>query len=230
MSIFMTSDVIMPGSGKSPRKRLYGRRSLAGDRRCVVSMEFAILAVPFFAMMLGLMEMGYDLFTQAVLNTVLEESARQIQVGNFVGQVGQTSSDLVNNVVCPNLHGLLECQNLTVGVEPLPQQTTANGVPTGMQQDYFTARNLITYTAAAGTTNNGVTTGGQVCTGGAGQLMLLAGWYNGPTFVGQLIPLFGTVVNINGASKRVHVTYATAGFVDEYFSGGQSTCPPAQNQ
>lgn len=184
-------------------------------------MEFAILAVPFFAMMLGLMEMGYDLFTQAVLNTVVEESARQIQVGNVIGQANETSAELANAVVCPNLRGLLECQNLTVGVLPLPQTVNANGVPTGVQKDYYTARDLINYTAAAGTTNNGVTTGGQICTGTAGQLMLLAAWYNGPTFVGQLIPLFGSVVNINGASKRVHVTYATAGFVNEYFSGGQ---------
>jgi Flp pilus assembly protein TadG len=220
----------MLGSGKSRCKGLHYRRSLTGDRRCVVSMEFAILAVPFFAMMLGLMEMGYDLYTQAVLNTVVEASARQIQVGNVIGQVGETSAQLANAVVCPNLHGLLECQNLTVGVLPLPQVVNANGVPTGVQQDYYTARSVINYTAAAGTTTNGVTTGGQICTGGAGQLMLLAAWYNGPTFVGQLIPLFGSVVNINGAPKRVHVTYATAGFVDEYFSGGQSTCPTAPNQ
>ncbi len=214
-----------------PVRRRRGLGRLVRDRRCVVSMEFGILAVPFFAMMLGLMEMGYDLFTQAVLNTAVEQSARQIQVGNVVGQVGETSAQLANALVCPNLHGLLECQNLTVGVLPLPNVGNA---PTGPQEDYYKARDVINYTAAAGTTNNGVTTGGQICTGGSGQLMLLAAWYNGPTFVGQLIPLFGSVVNINGAPKRVHVTYATAGFVNEYFTSatnpGEPTCPPAGSQ
>jgi hypothetical protein len=206
------------------------RRGLVKDRRCSVPVEFAILAIPFFAMMLGLMEMGYDLFVQAALDTVVQEAAREIQVGKFVGYRGETSDALKNDIICPNLHGLLYCPNVTVGVEPLPE-ATVNGVPTGVQDDYYTARDLITYTAAAGTTSNGITTGGQVCTGGAGQLMLLAVWYNGPTFVGQLIPLFGSVVNIQGVPKRVHVTYSTAGFVDEYFAkNGEPTCPLAKKQ
>jgi Flp pilus assembly protein TadG len=183
-------------------------------------MEFAILAVPFFAMMLGLMEMGYDLFVQAALNTVVEEAAREIQVGKFVGYKGETSNELKALVICPNLHGLLSCPNVTIGVEPLPPG-----------EDYYQARDLITYTAAAGTTTNGTTSGGQICTGGAGQLMLLAAWYNGPTFLGRLIPIFGSVVNINGAPQRVHVTYATAGFVDEYFTkSGEPHCPNPAKQ
>jgi len=196
------------------------RRGLVRDRRCSVPVEFAILAIPFFAMMLGLMEMGYDLFVQAALDTVVQEAAREIQVGKFVGYRGETSDALKNDIICPNLHGLLYCPNVTVGVEPLPAG-----------DDYYTARDLITYTEAAGTTANGITTGGQVCTGGAGQMMLLAVWYNGPTFVGNLIPIFGSVVNVQGVSKRVHVTYATAGFVDEYFAkNGETTCPPVKKQ
>jgi Flp pilus assembly protein TadG len=198
----------------------YLRYGVAADRHASVPMEFAILAVPFFAMMLGLMEMGYDLFVQAALNTVVAEAAREIQVGKVVGYRGETSDELKNDVICPNLHGLLYCPNITVGVEP---------IPTG--QDFYTARDLITYTAAAGTTDNGTTTGGEVCTGAAGQLILLAAWYNGPTFVGRLIPIFGSVVKVQGVSRRVHVTYATAGFVDEYFArSGEPTCPPVKKQ
>ncbi len=221
MSIFMINRTFPSCSEKPERKPSRRYLGLIRDRRCVVSVEFAILAVPFFAMMLGLMEMGYDLYTQAVLDTVVAQAARQIQVGNVVGYAGETSAELAKLLICPNLHGWLVCQNITVGVEPLPTVSATSSV----QQDYYTARDVITYTAASGTT----ATGGQITTGCGGQMMLLAAWYNGPTFVGRLIPLFGTVVNINGASQRVHVTYATAGFVNEYFSGGQGTCSTAQN-
>lgn len=219
MSIFMTSKAIPLCSQNSGRTSSGQRLGLIHDRRCVVSVEFAILAIPFFAMMLGLMEMGYDLYTQAVLDTVVTQAARQIQVGNVVGFAGETSNELAAKLICPNLRGWLVCQNLTVGVLPLPTVTPTSTV----QQDYYTARDVISYSAAS------ATTGGQISTGTGGQMMLLAAWYNGPSFVGQLIPAFGTVVSINGALTRVHVTYASAGFVNEYFPSSHGNGGAGQN-
>ncbi len=179
-------------------------RSLLRDRRCVTSLELAICATAFMGMMLGLLEMGYDLFVQAALDTAVEAAARNIQV-ETVSQNGETSAQLAAASVCPNLRGLLNCSLLTVGVEP---------VPTG--QDYYNTQNLITYAAAQGTTTNGVTTGGQVNTGSSGQLMLLVAWYTGPTFVGTLIPGWNAIVPFYGTTKRAHVTMSSAGFVNEF--------------
>jgi Flp pilus assembly protein TadG len=174
---------------------------LLRDRRCATSLELSFVAAPFFAMMLGLMEMGYDLFVQAALDIAVERSARQVQIG-AVKSSGESSSALAAAAVCPNLYGLLNCNLLIVGVVPVPS-TSVNGVAT---EDYYQSQNLITYSAAS-------STNGDVSTGSAGQMMVLEAWYNGPTFVGTLIPGWNSLVN----GKRVHVTLSTAGFVNEYF-------------
>jgi hypothetical protein len=50
-------------------------------------------------------------------------------------------------------------------------------------------------------------------------MMVLKAWYDGPTFVGLLVPSFTKTWN----GTIVHETSATAGFVNEYFQGaGQS--------
>lgn len=202
---------------KQPRPNSAWRRGLARDKRGVTSLELAIIAPAFFGLMLGLMEMGYDLFVQTALNAAVEQAARTIQVGSVVGSKNETSAELAQAAVCPNLRGLLNCGLLTVAVQPLPANV-----------DYFSEDDPLSYGAAAGTTTNGTTTGGEICTGrgGSGRLMIMQAWYNGPTFVGLLIPGWNSTANVQGVPARVHVTSATAGFVEEEFGGGQSlsTC------
>jgi hypothetical protein len=49
--------------------------------------------------------------------------------------------------------------------------------------------------------------------------MVLKLWYDGPTFLGLLVPSFTKTWN----NQTVHETAAVAGFVNEYFTGsGQS--------
>jgi hypothetical protein len=50
-------------------------------------------------------------------------------------------------------------------------------------------------------------------------MMLLTAWYVGPTFLGALIPSFSTTYN----GSTVHISSASAGFINETFSGGQSS-------
>ena len=186
---------VRPVATRERRRRL----SLWKDRRCATATELAICAVPFFSMLLGLMDAGYDLYIQAELDTAVNNAARGVQVGTITGKSGMTSAQLAAQSVCPNLHGLLNCNLLVVGVIHVPT-------------DYYQDQNPITLTTAS-------SSGGSVCTGSGGQLMLLQAWYLGPTFVGRLIPAFSTVYN----GQRVHITSSSAGFVDEFFSGGQTS-------
>jgi len=202
-------------SGRGHRALSAPLLRVRSDERGVTTLELAIIAPAFFAFMLGLMVMGYDLFVQAALNNAVEQAARTIQGGSVTGTSGETSAQLAAAAVCPNLHGLLNCNLLTIAVEP---------VSTG--SDYYSNQNTLTYSAAAGTTSKGVTTGGEVNTGcgGSGQLMLMEAWYNGPSFIGTLIPGWNSNVSVQGTIRRAHVTTAMAGFVNEYFSGGQAGC------
>lgn len=201
MRLFRRSGLQDAVSARGPRAqgRARRRRGLWGDRRCTTSLELAIIATPFFAMLLGLMDAGYDLFVQAELDSAVNLAARGVQVGTITGRSGETSAQLAAAAVCPNLKRLLNCSLLTVGVIHVPT-------------DYYQDQNPLTFSSAS-------STGGSVCTGVGGQLMLLQAWYAGPTFVGRLIPAFSTAYN----NTRVHFTSSSAGFVNEYFSGGQST-------
>ena len=175
--------------------------------RCAVAVELGIISIPFFTMFLGVMEVAYDLYVQAAMDNAVEIAARSVQTGGTTGQSGETSQTFVNSI-CANLGGLLDCSLLTVGVAPIPANFDYYSLPV---QDQLTQAEA--------------SSGGGICTSTAGTPMVLKAWYDGPTFLGLLVPAFTTEWTAPGAqnSQLVHVTSATAGFVNEYFAGGQGS-------
>jgi hypothetical protein len=167
-----------------------------------VGLELGIIAVPFFTLFLGVMEASYDLYVQAELDNAVDLSARGVQVGASQGSAGEKSKAFIQTAVCNNLGGLLSCDPsvLIVGVAAIPQG-----------QDYYSApiQSLISINGANGGTN--------ICTGVGGQMMGIEAWYEGPTFIGLLVPSFTKTYG----GRLVHETTSTAGFVNEWFSGGQ---------
>jgi Flp pilus assembly protein TadG len=184
------------------------RQSRLRARRGAVALEFAILAVPLLILALGAMEIGYDYFVQARLDDALETAARSVQVGTDVGQPGHGQSlQFVRNDVCPALGGLLNCDNLYVSI---------TAVPTNPALDFYDYMNLdLNPTLATVMASQDV-----VCTGVAKQLMVAQAFYLGPSFLGSLIPTFSN--NVNGT--LTHISYATTGFINENFSGGENGC------
>ncbi len=167
-----------------------------------VGLELGVIAVPFFTLFLGVMEASYDLYVQAELDNAVDLSARGVQIGLSQGTAGEKSQAFIQTAVCNNLGGLLSCDPnvLIVGVAAVP-----------VNKDYYTApiSSLLSINGANGGTN--------ICTGTGGQMMAIQAWYEGPTFVGLLVPSFSKMYN----SNVVHETTSTAGFVNEYFPGGQ---------
>jgi Flp pilus assembly protein TadG len=174
-------------------------RSPMRDRRGAAVLEFAIVALPFVTLVLGVMEVGFDLFVQVTMDAVVNQAARSVQTGSVQGSAGESSAAFAAAAVCPALGGLLSCSQIVVGVAPVPSGS-----------NYYNNPGTMTLAGAAA---------GAVCTGVGGQMMLIQAWYLGPTIAGALIPSFST--RYNGA--LVHVTSASAGFVNEYFTGGQTT-------
>lgn len=164
-------------------------------RRGTVALELAAAAGPLLLLVLGVMEVGYDMFVQEALDDAVNTAARLVFTGQQTGAQGYAA--FVRNAVCPAVSQILECQYLYVNVAPV-----AAGY------DY--------YTMVPAVLNPGQNT---VCTGAPGQFMLLQAWYAGPTFLGALFPAFSG--NVGGS--LAHVTYTSAGFVNEQFTGGQ-TC------
>ena len=175
----------------------FGR--LIRARRAAAALEFAIVALPFLTLAFGAIEVGYDLFVQAVLDSVVEQAARGVQTGTQQGTTGESDSSFAAAAVCPAANGLLNCSQIVVAVQP---------VPSGY--NYYTNINPPTLSTAAAS--------GSVCTGIGGQLMVMQAWYLGPTFAGALIPAFSTTV----LGKVVHLTTSSVAFTNEYFTGGQT--------
>ena len=88
--------------------------------RCATSLEFASLAIPCFMMLLGVMEISYDLYVQAELDNLADTAARSVQVGAATGISNETSSTFTAASICPSVGGLLDCTLITVAVAPIP--------------------------------------------------------------------------------------------------------------
>jgi hypothetical protein len=189
---------IVAAEGIGNRVRL---GSLGWDRRGSAALEFAIVGTIFLTLVFGILEIGYDLFVQVALDAAVQSAALSVQTGTTQGTSGETSAQFTAASVCPALSGLLQCSLVTVGVEPIPSGYNIYNNPSPLSQ------------------SSASSSGGSICTGVGGQLMLIQAWYSGPSFVGGLIPSFS--VSLNGS--RVHLTMSSAGFVNEYFTGGQTT-------
>jgi hypothetical protein len=174
-----------------------------------VALEFAILAVPLLILVLGTMEIGYDYFVQARLDNAMQTAARAVQVGSLVGKNGPGQGlKWVHDNVCPDLGGLLNCNNLYVSVTLVP-----GGTPSPDFYDYLSQNQNPNLSAVMSAQNI-------VCTGVAGQPVLAQAFYLGPAFLGALVPGFANVIS----GHLTHVSYATAGFINENFTGGQGGC------
>jgi len=186
------------------------RTAFAANRRGTVALEFALLAIPFFVFVLGTMEVGYDFYVQAALTEAVHVAARSVQVGTSQGSAtGAAEVSWVTSAVCPALGGRLNCSQLYVSV---------SSIPSGSGQNYYTYLTAHPASLTAMTSSSD-----SVCTGGATQMMLLRAYYLSPTFLGMLVPSWSQVSPTSGGS-RVHVSYAATGFVNEYFSGGETGC------
>jgi Flp pilus assembly protein TadG len=192
-----------------PNSRRKARSRARTARRGTTALEFAIVVTPLLVLVLGAMEIGYDFFVDMSLDNAVHTAARSVQIGTSVRQSNQTIAQFMQASVCPNLGSLLDCANLYVSVV---------SVPSGSGQNYRTylAAHPLSLTSITSATN-------VICTGVAGQMMLLQAYYLSPTFLGLLVPGFSVWSPVN-PGQRVHATYAAAGFINEYFSGGETGC------
>ena len=110
------------------------------DARGTAALEFAVIAMPLFIMIAGMIETGVLAFTSAVTEAATREAARQVRTGNV-----QTAADALarfRTEFCQNLPSTFSCGSFYFDVRTfsefasisLPPVTfDANGVPQGLQ-------------------------------------------------------------------------------------------------
>jgi Flp pilus assembly protein TadG len=225
--------------------RPLGLTKIAGDRRGAHLVELAIVFPVFLVFLLMLFEVAYDQFLQGILESAVQFTAYQMQVGNTYNTTlgtnpptATTGSLFIDHQLCPNaIANTLNCASLYVQVQTfVPSssctdfyQVTNGGLPLSGQGlalgDYSNdtggngSGGAVAPSAGCGDSNVGF------CNPGANQNIVMNVIYVAPTFLGGLLP--GRAVKYNGS--YVHAAVATSAFYTEAFVPSGTTvsgqCP-----
>jgi Flp pilus assembly protein TadG len=186
-------------AGKGRRKR-FG--VFIKDSKGATAVEFALIGLPFLALIAGLIQTFLIFFAQSVLENAVRASARQI----MTGQVQTADSGLSTtaaataflNTVCANANVLFSCSTsnsngLMVDVQVASQWSSAN-----------TAMPVLTYNSS-GIVNNAW----QFNPGNAGDIVVVRVMYLWPSFFG---PIAYTTANQANGGRLI---MASAAFQNE---------------
>jgi len=84
------------------------------DEKGATAIEFAFVAIPFFALLFGIIELALVFFITSALNHATSEAGRIIRVGNFQACGAE---DEFKALVCSNMNGLGNCwKNVRIDV------------------------------------------------------------------------------------------------------------------
>jgi len=91
------------------------------DEDGATAIEFAFVALPFFALLFGIMELAIVFFINSALVHATSEAGRHVRVGNFQACGG---ADQFKALVCGNMRGLGNCwKNVRIDVRQMLQVT-----------------------------------------------------------------------------------------------------------
>ena len=96
-------------------------RRFRRNRRGSAIIEFALVAPVFIALLFAILETAIMFFANQILETVAQESARQIMTGQ-AETTGYSAATFLTSVVCAQIPAVLTCSNVGVDVESDPSQ------------------------------------------------------------------------------------------------------------
>ena len=134
----------------------------------MAAVEFALISVPFFAVLLVIFQVGIVYLAENELETATEMAARQLLTGQ-VQTAGLTATQFISSM-CPNLPVLFQCSGVMVDLEDVSSFAAAN-----------TSAPTLTYNKQGQVTNNW-----QFQTGGAGSILVLRVMYQFQIYLGPL--------------------------------------------
>jgi Flp pilus assembly protein TadG len=181
-----TSEKAIPGCSGAPRLAHFFRGREGG-----VAIEFALVAAPFIALVLAILQVGLIYFAQEALETDVEASARQVLTGQALSQ-GLTQSQFAN-VVCTNAPALFTCGGFMIDLRVASTFSGAN-----------VSAPMLTFDS-----NGKVTNTWQYDLGSPGQIMVMRVMYMWPVFMGPL------GLNLANVSNNSHLLMSTAVFRNE---------------
>src|SRR6516164_1697929 len=110
-------------TASSPRRLL---RRFRRSSRASAAVEFALVAPMFFALLFAIIESGIMFLAYQVLETINQESARQILTGQ--AQKSSWSQSQFANYVCSQVPALFTCSRIYIDVQSYPTFASAINV------------------------------------------------------------------------------------------------------
>ena len=105
-------------------------KAWAEDKRGIAAVEFALIAIPFFFLIFGLLEICVIFIMSSVLEHGLNEAARGIRTGELQSGDG-FNRDAFEEIVCAEIFELFECEgNIKLDVKTFDNfASTSNPSP-----------------------------------------------------------------------------------------------------
>src|ERR1700743_73823 len=181
----------LPDVPKASASRML--RRFRRSRSASAAVEFALVAPVFFALLFAIIETATMFFASQVLETMTQDSARQIMTGQ--GENGALSApDFHDNVGCPLNPALFTCTAVFVDVESFSQ---------------FANVTINTPIDGSGNFINNM----QYSPGGPCAIVMVRLFYQWPLFV------TGLGYNISNMSGNQRLLSASGAFKDEPYNG-----------
>lgn len=155
------------------------------------SLEFAIVAAPFVALLVALVETMVVFFAGRMLDVVVTEASRKILTGS--AQTSNMTQSGFATLVCQNVRAWFNCNNLMIDVETYSSFCTAN-----------TTMPALTFNAQGQVTNTW-----QYTPGNAGDIVVVRVMYQWPIVLAPL------GFNLSNLSNGKRLLMSTAVFKNE---------------
>ena len=178
----------MPSPGAAFASVFNLLRRFGRNRRGSAAVEFAFVAPIFFALLFAIIETAIMFFASQVLETITQDSARQILTGQ--AQTSSYTQAQFQNYVCSQIPALFTCANVYTDV-----------------QSYSAFTNVVINSQIDGSGNfiNNM----HYSPGGPGDIVVVRLFYQWPLFV------TGLGYNISNLSGNQRLLVATAAFKNE---------------
>jgi Flp pilus assembly protein TadG len=170
-----------------------GCRRLVRRKDAAAALEFALVAAPFFALLLAILQTSLAYFAGQVLESAVADASREILTGQ--AQTTNMTQSGFAQAVCDKVETLFSCSGLMIDVQTASSFSAAN-----------TSTPSLTYDAQGNVTN-----AWQYNPGNPGDVVVTRVMYLWPVFTGPL------GLNLSNQSNGKLLLMATAVFKNEPF-------------
>ncbi|MDA8049941.1 MAG: pilus assembly protein [Rhodospirillales bacterium] len=171
-----------PAASFRPGGRKGARQPLLTCEKSSAALEFALIAIPFFAMLIAIFATGLVFLSQQVLQTATTETARLILTGQ--AQLGGLTAAQFQQDVCTNAGPLLPCSDIYVNVQTYSSFSSMSML-NPLQNGNFNQASM------------------NYDLGGPGDIVLVQVFYEMPVLAG---PLGFTLANMAGNDRLLQAT------------------------